>query len=78
LQIEEARRRSDLPATIRQQLTDVEQRFWDQMQQGERRHSVFADILGVTHLPENEQRREVKRVKDRLKKRQERAGGKHD
>jgi RNA polymerase sigma-70 factor (ECF subfamily) len=56
----------------------VEQRCWEQMQQGERRHSVFAVILGVTHLPENEQRREVKRMKDRLKKRKQRARGKHD
>lgn len=78
LQIEEARQRQALPAAARQQLTEAERRCWEQMQQGERRHSVFAVILGVTHLPENEQRREVKRVKDRLKKRKERAGGKHD
>lgn len=78
LQIVEARQQQALPAAQRKQLTDVEQRFWEQMQQGERRHSVFAVILGNTHLPEDEQRRQVKRVKDRLKKRQERAGGKHD
>lgn len=36
---------------------------------GERRTSVYAQILGITHLPESEQRREVKRVKDRLLKR---------
>jgi CRISPR-associated protein Csb2 len=45
LQIEEARQRQGLPTTMRQQLTDVEQRFWDQMQQGERRHSVFAEAF---------------------------------
>ena len=59
-----------------QQLTDVERRFWEQMEQGEWRTPVFAVILGVTHLSAAEQRREVKRVKDRLKKRKERSGGK--
>ncbi len=78
LQIEEAKQRQALPTALRQQLTDAEQRCWEQMQQGEKRHSVFAVILGVTQLPEDEQRREVKRVKDRLKKRQKRAGGKRD
>jgi RNA polymerase sigma-70 factor (ECF subfamily) len=78
LQIEEARQRQAPPDEVWQKLTEAERRCWEQMQQGERSHSVFAIILGVTHLPEDEQRREVKRVKDRLKKRQERAGGKHD
>jgi hypothetical protein len=77
LQIEEARLRQAPPETVWQQLTDVERRVWEQMQQGERRNSVFAVILGITHLPADEQRREVKRVKDRLNKRMERAGGKH-
>jgi RNA polymerase sigma-70 factor (ECF subfamily) len=76
LQMDEARQRQALPDAVRQQLTDVERRCWEQMQQGERSHSVFAALLGVTHLPVEEQKREVKRVKDRLKKRQERAGGK--
>ncbi|HTU23039.1 MAG TPA: hypothetical protein VMG10_33700 [Gemmataceae bacterium] len=77
LQIEEARQRQAPSDTMQQQMTDVERRFWEQMQQGERRHAVFAAILGVTHLPIPEQKRQVKRVKDRLKKRKERAGGKH-
>jgi RNA polymerase sigma-70 factor (ECF subfamily) len=76
LQIDEVRQRQELPDAVWQQLTDVERRCWEQMQQGERRHSVFAALLGVTHLPVEEQKREVKRVKDRLKKRSERAGGK--
>ena len=76
LQIEEARQRQAPPDTMWQQLTDAERRVWEQMQQGERRHSVFAVIIGVTHLPDAEQKREVKRVKDRLKKRAQRAGGK--
>jgi hypothetical protein len=75
LQIDEARQRQALPDRVRQRMTEAEQLVWEQMQQGERRHEVFAAILGVTHLPEQEQKREVKRVKDRLKKRKERAGG---
>jgi hypothetical protein len=76
LQIEEARQRQAPPDAVWQQLTDVERRVWEQMQQGEWRNSVFAVILGITHLPPGVQRREVKRVKDRLKKRMKRAGGK--
>jgi RNA polymerase sigma-70 factor, ECF subfamily len=36
--------------------------------QGERRTEVFAEILGVTHLSIGDQRREVKRAKDRIDK----------
>lgn len=76
LQIEETRRQQAPPDALWQQLTDEERRFWEQMEQGEWRHSVFVVILGVTHLPVSEQRRQVKRVKDRLKKRMKRAGDK--
>jgi hypothetical protein len=76
LQIEEARRRRAPPDAVWRQLTDVEKLCWEQMQEGERHHSVFAAILGVTHLSVREQKREVKRVKDRLNKRMQRAGGK--
>lgn len=43
------------------------------MNQGERSTAAFALVLGLSHLPLDEQRREVKRVKDRLKRRIERA-----
>jgi hypothetical protein len=76
LQIEEARKRQAPPDAVWQKLTDEERRVWEQMQQGERRHSVFAVILGVSHLPVREQKRAVKRVKDRLKKRMQRTEGK--
>jgi RNA polymerase sigma-70 factor, ECF subfamily len=33
---------------------------------GERRTTVFAQILGILHLPASDQRREVKRAKDRI------------
>jgi len=36
--------------------------------QGVRRTEAFAEILGITHLPIETQRREVKRVKDRIDK----------
>lgn len=76
MQIEEARQDQALPDELWQELTDVERLVWERMQQGERRTSVFAVVLGVTHLSVAEQRREVKRVKDRLKKRMERTVGK--
>ena len=76
LQIEEARQHQALPDELGQELTDMERRFVELMQQGERRTSAFAVVLGVAHLSAGEQRREVKRVKDRLKKRMERTVGK--
>ena len=36
--------------------------------QGVRRTEAFAEILGITHLPIETQRREVKRAKDRIDK----------
>jgi hypothetical protein len=44
------------------------------MQQGERRTDAFARVLGISELSAAHQRREVKRVKDRIKRRLERAG----
>jgi len=37
-------------------------------QSGERRTEAFAKILGISHLPEADQRREVKKTKDRIDK----------
>ena len=78
LQIEEARQHSALPVELGWEPTAMERRFVELMQEGERRTSAFAIVLGVTHLSAGEQRREVKRMKDRLKKRMERAGDKRD
>lgn len=36
--------------------------------ENERATSAYAEVLGITHLPSEEQRLEVKRVKDRIKK----------
>jgi RNA polymerase sigma-70 factor (ECF subfamily) len=43
--------------------------------EGERSTEEFAKIFCLGHLPNIEQRREVKRRKDRIKKRLERDGG---
>ena len=45
------------------------------MRDRERHYDAYARVLGVADRPIAEQRREVKRVKDRLNKRLERAGG---
>ena len=42
---------------------------------GERRTAVFAAAVGLSDRSLREQAQEVKRVKDRIKKRIERAGG---
>jgi DNA-directed RNA polymerase specialized sigma24 family protein len=44
------------------------------MMSGERTTEAFAEVLKLQHLPVEQQRREVKRHKDRLKKRLERYG----
>lgn len=59
-----------------EKLSEPERRVMDLLQKGERRTAVFAEAFGVSHLPLQEQRREVKRVKDRLKIRLRRAGRK--
>jgi RNA polymerase sigma-70 factor (ECF subfamily) len=43
--------------------------------QGERRTEAFAEILGISHLSSEAQRREVKRAKDRIDKILRRHGG---
>jgi hypothetical protein len=47
---------------------DIVELMWD----GERRSEVFAETLGLQTWPRDERDREVKRVKDRLKKRVQR------
>ena len=64
-----------IPARVRERLTPAEAQVLELMLRGERRTEVYAAALGLADRPLPEQRREVKRVKDRLKKRLERAGG---
>jgi DNA-directed RNA polymerase specialized sigma24 family protein len=59
-------------APARAGLTEPESRALDLMLQGERKTPVFAAALGISHLPVDVQRADVKRVKDKLKKRIER------
>ena len=57
---------------MREGLSDAESRALDLLLDGERKTAVFAEALGIGHLPMKDQRAEVKRVKDKLKKRIER------
>jgi DNA-directed RNA polymerase specialized sigma24 family protein len=54
---------------LRGSLTEADQRVLDLMLSGERANAAFADALGVTLLPVEEQEVEVKRAKDRIKAR---------
>lgn len=63
-----------VPGRIRVGLTEQEVQVLALMQAGERTTVAFAAVLNIAHLPALQQRRELKRVKDRLKKRMERAG----
>lgn len=49
-------------------LSDTDREVVQLMMDGERRYAVFAGVLGLRGRPDAEQRREVKRAKDRLKK----------
>jgi hypothetical protein len=64
-----------LPAEVVSTFSWEERWVLELMQQGERRTSAFARVLAISHLPENEQRREVKRAKDRIKRRLQRQRG---
>jgi hypothetical protein len=55
--------------------TSEEQRVLALLADGERSTAAFARVLGLTDSPEDVQRREVKRVKDRIKRRLQRARG---
>jgi hypothetical protein len=65
----------DVPASVRKGLTEVEARVLELMLRRERRTVVFAEACGVADRPIAEQRRIVKRIKDRLQKRIERQSG---
>ena len=54
--------------------TPIEFAVFKLMLEGERRTSSFAKIMEIEYLPPEEQAREVKRMKDRIKKRIQRKG----
>jgi RNA polymerase sigma-70 factor (ECF subfamily) len=59
-------------------LDEREREFLRLVIQGERSTGMLAKVLGLDSLPEDEQRREVKRHRDRLMKMLERLGKKED
>lgn len=58
----------DFPAlaAVRDSLSERDRRVYELMNQGERDRRVFAEALGLTNLPAEEQRAEIKRTKDRI------------
>jgi len=75
---EVARQLSAVPASVRARLTPQEEMVCELMREKERKTAVYAAVLGLTNLPPAQQRRDVKRVKDRLAKRLGRARDQHD
>jgi hypothetical protein len=75
--VEEAEQwRATLEPTING-FADEERQVLELMMAGERKTSVYAKTLGLEALPVAEQDREVKKVKDRIKKRLERGVSRH-
>jgi hypothetical protein len=66
--------RAQLAAQEALMATEAERMVLRLMAAGERDTPVFAQALGIGALPPEVQQREVKRVKDKIKKRLERAG----
>jgi hypothetical protein len=52
---------------------ETDRAVWELMRTGKRSTAAFAPVLGIADRPQDEQGREVKRVKDRLMKRLKRA-----
>ena len=59
---------------LKQGMTSEERAVFGLMLDGERSTEVAAAVMNIGHLPQGEQAREVKRVKDRIKKRIQRKG----
>ncbi len=72
--VEEALAPAPVLESVRARLTSQEARVLELMREGERRTEVYSEALGIRHLPLPSQRAEVKRTKDRLKRRLERSG----
>jgi DNA-directed RNA polymerase specialized sigma24 family protein len=63
-----------LVADLTQGMTSDEQAVFDLMMEGERSTRVAAEAMNIGHMSSEEQARQVKRVKDRIKKRIRRRG----
>lgn len=68
------RKRPRMPAEVLAGLTPGEVQALGLIECGERRTALYAVALGLAHLAPDQQRAEVKRVKDRLKVRLKRSG----
>ncbi len=66
---EDEQERQSFLAKLRGSLTAEERTVLDLMLSGQRDTRVFAEGLGITHAPVDEQESRVKRIKDRLKTR---------
>jgi RNA polymerase sigma-70 factor (ECF subfamily) len=66
------------PLKLFADLDETEQSVLALMCEGERKTEVYAEAMHASHLSLGEQRRDVKRMKDRIKKRLQRAGGPYD
>jgi DNA-directed RNA polymerase specialized sigma24 family protein len=75
---EDAAERERILRSVAEGLTAPERRVLELMVAGERWTALYAEALGLHGLSAEEQEREVKRVKDRIKKRIQRGGRKHD
>ncbi|HEX4607222.1 MAG TPA: hypothetical protein VH092_03370 [Urbifossiella sp.] len=60
-------------AAVIARLNEIERRFFDLIRSGENRTAVLAPVLGLGDRPEAEQQAEVKKMRDRLIKRFQRA-----
>ncbi len=65
---------SEILSIIQADLDAVEKKILWLMLEGERSTQSYAELLGIQHLDEQQQRDEVKRVKDRMMKKLRRIG----
>jgi DNA-directed RNA polymerase specialized sigma subunit len=65
--------RAEILPVVRNGLSEAELRVLDLMLADEKKTAALAQAYGIGDLPHNEQKREIKRVTDKLKKRIERA-----
>ena len=68
LQNEPKDRRQQLDELGQSMENPIDKRIFELMATGERRTERFAKVMGILHLPLDQQRREVKRAKDRIDK----------
>ena len=69
IQEESEQARHEVIPVVSDGLSEGESRVLDLMLQGERKTTIFAQALGIDHLPKKEKAAEVNRVKNKIKKR---------